>query len=439
MASKAKELRDEQEVKLVGAYYDLMAEVEAKPTKKRAVTRAMEKLNKTWAALEKCHADYCRLNKVPVTESMEYIKTQGKLRRDALGAAGDILGLEEDSGDQLAMDKLQREMFQLKVDIEGCLTVVAGLAVGDLGSEKYTQTVELLNGGELKLKKYMEDSDSYIEYLEGEARSTAVKETQEFYKSSSTKMLELRGSVVKLTPVKQEPSVTGAALVNTNVDDISTALPKREPVKIKAMECPKWDGRYRTFVRFKKLWDENIGPRHEDSALHYMLCQSLPKKVLDNISTLSNSAEDIWAYLDQKYGRPEVVAREVMAELMGLDHKKLGSLFMGKFCTLLLDTHSLLVTLNEVDWLVTNRAVADLEDKLPKEERIEWAKQMISAIVSNVVLEVIILERIFPEIEGVVLFAERLITGKMNVRSGVPSEIRIQEVTLLILLQGEDH
>ena len=54
MASKAKELRDEQEVKLVGAYYDLMAEVEAKPTKKRAVTKAMEKLNKTWAALEKC-------------------------------------------------------------------------------------------------------------------------------------------------------------------------------------------------------------------------------------------------------------------------------------------------------------------------------------------------------------------------------------------------
>ena len=104
--------------------------------------------------------------------------------------------------------------------------------------------------------------------MEGEARSTAVKEAQEFYKSSSTKMLELRGSVVKLTPVKQEPSVTGAALVNTNVDDISTALPKREPVKIKAMECPKWDGRYRTFVRFKKLWDENIGPRHEDSALH---------------------------------------------------------------------------------------------------------------------------------------------------------------------------
>ena len=129
-------------------------------------------------------------------------------------------------------------------------------------------------------------------------------------------------------------------------------------------------------MRFKKLWEENISPRHEDSALHYMLCESLPKKVLDNISTLSNSAEDIWAYLDEKYGKPEIVAREVMAELMGLDSRKLGQQFMGKFCTMLLDTHSLLVTLNEVDWLVTNKTVAEMEDKLPREERLELAKQM---------------------------------------------------------------
>ena len=80
-----------------------------------------------------------------------------------------------------------------------------------------------------------------------------------------------------------------------------------------------------------------------------MLCQSLPKKVLDNISTLSTSAEEIWTYLDMKYGKPEIVAREVMAELMGMDHRKLGQQFMGKFCTMLLDTHSLLVTINEVD------------------------------------------------------------------------------------------
>ena len=124
---------------------------------------------------------------------------------------------------------------------------------------------------------------------------------------------------------------------------------RKQPVKIKALECPTWDGKYRSFPRFKTMWNEKIAPRHEDSALHYMLCQSLPKNVLDNISTFSCSADDIWNYLDEKYGKPEVVAREVMSELMTLDSKKLGQRFMGKFCTMVLDTHTLLASIDEQD------------------------------------------------------------------------------------------
>ena len=106
-----------------------------------------------------------------------------------------------------------------------------------------------------------------------------------------------------------------------------------------------------------------------------MLCQALPKQILENISTLTNSAEEIWNYLDEKYGRSEVVAREIMTELMSLDPKRLGSRFMGRFCTTLLDTHSLLQSINEEDWLVSNRTVAELEGKLPREEKLEWARQ----------------------------------------------------------------
>ena len=105
-----------------------------------------------------------------------------------------------------------------------------------------------------------------------------------------------------------------------------------------------------------------------------MLCQALPKYVLDNISTLTNSANEIWEYLEEKYGKPEVVAREVMSELMGLESKKLGSRFISKFCTTLLDTHTLLTSLGEEDWITSNRSVSELENKLPREEKLEWAK-----------------------------------------------------------------
>ena len=34
---------------------------------------------------------------------------------------------------------------------------------------------------------------------------------------------------------------------------------------------------------------------------------------------------------------------------------------MGKFCTTLLDIHSLLQSINEEDWLVSNRTVAEID------------------------------------------------------------------------------
>ena len=67
-----------------------------------------------------------------------------------------------------------------------------------------------------------------------------------------------------------------------------------------------------------------------------------------------------------------------MGELMALDYRKLGSKFVSKFATLLVDTEALLTSINEIEWLVSNRTVAELEDKLSPYERSEWAKQMCS-------------------------------------------------------------
>ena len=122
------------------------------------------------------------------------------------------------------------------------------------------------------------------------------------------------------------------------------------------------------------IW-KSSGPMQSRLALHYMLCQSLPKHILDNISTLTNTAAEIWAYLEDRYGKPKVVAKEIMKELMELDHRKFGTQkFMIKFCTTLHDTHSLLINLGEEDWLTSSRTVSELESKLPREEKIEWAK-----------------------------------------------------------------
>ena len=60
MAAKAKEYRYELEVRLMGAYCDLLAETDVTPVKKRALTKQMDNLDKVWDKLQKCHAEYCR-------------------------------------------------------------------------------------------------------------------------------------------------------------------------------------------------------------------------------------------------------------------------------------------------------------------------------------------------------------------------------------------
>ena len=109
-----------------------------------------------------------------------------------------------------------------------------------------------------------------------------------------------------------------------------------------------------------------------------MLCESLPKHILDNISTMSNSAEDIWKYLDEKYGKSDIVAREVMSELLSLDQKKLGKQFMGKFFTMMMDAHACLTAIGEQEWLVSNSRVAEMEDTLPRDEKLGWAEKILT-------------------------------------------------------------
>ena len=223
-----------------------------------------------------------------------------------------------------------------------------------------------------KMSRYVELSTKAEDMMEDPAASALAKSTADTFKEHGAKLMDIKGKILKKSPAQlvREPKVK----VAQDIVDHGGGL-RKQPVKIKPLDCPTWDGKFRTFARFKLLWSENITPRHEDSALHYMLCQSLPKHILDNISTLTSSADEIWAYLENKYGKPEVVAREIMGELMGLDPKKLGNRFIGKFCTTLLDTHSLLVSLGEEDWLTANRTVSELENKLPFEEKLEWAKQ----------------------------------------------------------------
>ena len=380
MSGKATERRDRGEVDYVSACEELKAVVGVDTPKKRTVTKGMDLVQKSWEKLKDLHAEYCRASRVSIisADSKAYIAEMGKLGREAIEDAENVLG--EDKTEEEKVEKIEevKHTPQLKMDVELKLVTLASLSDGDLSGEKHGQALGTLGVVEHLLKQYMESNSRAMGLVEDEERKTMLEGAQNFYKKSGKEIERCRVVFIGKTPIKVEPQTPRR---NEPIDQVNVAQGTgnhfaKQPVKIRAMEPPKWDGRYRTFTRFKLLWDEIIASRVADSAQHMMLCESLPKHILDNISTMSNSAEDIWKYLDERYGRSDVVAREVMAELMSLDQKRQGKQFMGKFYTMLMDTHACLNAIGEQDWLVSNSRVAEMEDKLPREEMLVWAEKM---------------------------------------------------------------
>ena len=70
------------------------------------------------------------------------------------------------------------------------------------------------------------------------------------------------------------------------------------------------------------------------------------------------------------------MARDIVGDLMKLNHRKYGGRFVAKFSAILEDSEALLITIGMEDWLTSSRSVSDLEDLLPHSEKIEWAKQV---------------------------------------------------------------
>ena len=379
MAGKAKEWRDECEIKLISALEELDISVTSAPKNKRILELKIQNVESVFEALQRAYSQYCHKAKIALSssESTDFIRAQVKLKVKGVAAARDIVAEGQENSEVLELEtKLEGEKFQLQVEIEGKIGSLQAMgATTLLTTEQYESILGILEDCEAKLKRFMECSNLIAAGRTDAEAKKIIEDSQTFFKDNCVKLNTLKCTFLAKAPIKVETQSQQSADLPATSPRIGS-VSNKQPVKIKAMECPTWDGKFRSFPRFKKMWEENISPRHEDSALHYLLCQALPKSVLDNISTLSDSADDIWKYLDEKYGKSDVVAREVMGELMSLDYKKLGTGFMQKFATLLLDTETLLKSINEIEWLISNRTVAELEDMLPKYERVEWAKQM---------------------------------------------------------------
>ena len=345
----------------------------------RRVQRLLNSLNTTWRDLMDAQVSYCAAKGIEMgsEESQKYLDKQQKIYFAGKTVAEDILEGEEGETDEGEEKKqrglnIKREISIMEVEINEaikCLTAVLNEAT--ITNDGYKEAWEMLRVVEKKMKvEYKNLTGTLGDSLEVTEAGTEKEKAAKFMKEKTSLAGDLRIKMMMKSPEKEEsPRVathTGEREKRTEKKTIKTA-----PIPV-----PKWDGKTRTFPRFKKLWEENIIPYHEDSALHMMLVQSLPREMLDEVSSLASSFQEIWDHLEEKAGKVEVVARDIMGDLLSLSHKKSGKKFIPKFSVLLEDSEALLASIGQQAWLTAPRSVADLEDLLPTSEKLEWAKQV---------------------------------------------------------------
>ena len=267
MSSKAKQQRDEWELKMIGVHQTVLEMCAETPIQKRAVTRKMTVLENIWQKLIESHVNYCRSAEIGFSssESTEFLREIERLRGKAIQVAEKALEVED--VDVVKARRLRKTVEQLKSEIDVAISTLEEFDVEEqLTRNEHEEAMNMVKGAIDKMNRYVEVSREAEDTMEDTASEELFGKTIEAFKKHWKLLLQLKFKILKNAPVKQEikPTVGSDQLVSVNA--AGSGMVQKQPVKIKPLDCPK--------------------------------------QILNNISTLTNSSYE-------KYGKPEMVAREV--------------------------------------------------------------------------------------------------------------------------------
>ena len=207
MSAKAKQARDEWETKLIGSKESLMQMSQVTPVVKRSVTKKLAELDSIWANLQTSHSVSCRHAAIGLgsSESRAYLREISRLRDEGDAAAETALG--EEDPDELTVRRLKRSISILQSEVSFAIPIIQSFADESeaLRMEAYQQTLNLLEGAEDKLGRYVELSADAEDLLDTTQANALNKKTSDSHKEHGSKLMVLRGEIAKKAPKEKEP------------------------------------------------------------------------------------------------------------------------------------------------------------------------------------------------------------------------------------------
>ena len=189
MSGKAKEHRDNGEIDLIMACESLRSATGVTPLNKRVVRNEMGKVEQTMDKLKRLHSEFCRKSQLSPcsSDSLEFLREKGRMYNEVMVAAGSLVDDGEDAEGKKAKERLENQLQQLKIDVEGKLSYLDSVKSVDLNHERYARAMDNMEKGEDKLKRYMECNNKLLDCLKEVEKKPQLGAVQLFYKTSRLK------------------------------------------------------------------------------------------------------------------------------------------------------------------------------------------------------------------------------------------------------------
>ena len=198
MSGKAKQYRDEWEIKMIGVHQSILEMCAGDAVQKRALTRKMTEMENIWQKLVGSHGAYCRAAKVGLSspESTEYLREKEKLREEILQAVEKALEVEDK--DLGSVKRLKKVLEQLKAEVEVSISAQEDFSIEDqLTREAHEEAVDMVQRAMDKMNRYVEVSREAEELIEDTAGDELAGKTTDTFKKHGKHLSQLKLSILK--------------------------------------------------------------------------------------------------------------------------------------------------------------------------------------------------------------------------------------------------
>ena len=291
----------------------------------RAVKLALETVVAEYDKLTDCHVAYVMKSGTTLENpaNTTWINTREDEHEVAVEAAEVVLGNLELEGDVMVpvippgpdVGELRDEFEIAKIRWESIVSQLSISVEKEINIEQHvaleTSAKELQKGVMIdtrKLCKEIQDATSDV------TEKAAEKALHNGFLSGTIPKIE--NILVQLSARK--PAARGPEVRTTTAPGSESSRAERSTggghirgskVKMQALPVPKFDGRIRNYARFKLKFDELVTSQYDQQAQLEFLEQALPKSVINKLSMVQKSPEQMWAQLDTIFNDPKILIK----------------------------------------------------------------------------------------------------------------------------------